>query len=389
MNKSSSPTSIAEQICSYVRERFETTEFVPLHVPSLSHLEKERVVDAIDSTFVSTVGEYVNVIERKLCEITGSPYAIATVNGTAALQVALRLAGVETGTEVILPPLSFVATANAVSYLHAHPLFVDVESETLGLSVDALTDFFEQKTQIQSNVCVNRETGRRISACVPMHTFGFPVNIEAMIDLCNRYCVPVVEDAAESLGSKVGSRHAGTFGKLAAVSFNGNKIVTAGGGGAILTADEQLAKHAKHLTTTAKTPHPWDYFHDECGYNYRMPNLNAALLSAQLDRLDDFLSAKRQLAAGYQKVCHTSDAKFLWERPGTTANFWLMTLRLESRDARDKFLEHTNEAGVMTRPAWRLLNELPMYDSCQCEAIPSASQLADQLVNVPSSAIGC
>lgn len=378
---------LVEETIRFVRQTFGSGDAVPLHVPCFSPLEKQRVNEALDSTFVSTVGEFVGRVEGQLATTTASPYAVATASGTSALHAALRVVGVRPGDEVITQPLSFVATANAIAYQHAHPVFVDVDRDTLGLSTDALREFLARQVESTPEGPVNTATGRRVAACVPMHTFGFPADIEGIVAACRDHGVPVVEDAAESLGSFVGSRHTGTIGDLGALSFNGNKVITAGAGGAILTADGARAERARHLTTTAKRPHPWESDHDEVGYNYRMPNLNAALLSAQLDRLPAFLDAKRALATAYRTFFEERDLTLIWERPGTTANFWLMTLCLRDRAQRDQFLTASNAGGVMMRPAWRLLSELPMYRDCISDGTPNARWLADRLVNIPSSVI--
>lgn len=375
-----------DQFISFVRKQFSTESFIPLHVPILSAHEREKVLDALESTFVSTVGKYVGKIEEQLCEFTGSRFVIATNCGTSALHVALRLAGVERDTEVITQPLTFVATANAIAYQHAQPVFVDVCSNTLGMSPESLTEFLELYATTGGGKCLNRKTGRTIAACVPMHTFGFPVDIQAIVSVCEKYGIPVVEDAAESLGSKVGDRHTGTFGRLGTLSFNGNKVVTAGGGGAVLTDDPELAALARHLTTTAKLPHRWEYVHDHVAYNYRMPNLNAALLSAQLDRLPELLANKRILAERYAIWCRQHGMNLVAERAGTTANYWLMTLLLPDLESRNEFLQYTNDNGVMTRPAWALLNTLNMYRDCLCMPLPNAEALANRIVNIPSSA---
>lgn len=379
----------AEKVVQFVRQQFDKDDFIPLHIPNLSTLETEKVNDALESTFVSSVGQYVNKVEEQLCEITGSPFAVATGTGTSALHIALLLAGVEPDTEVITQPLSFVATGNAISYQFAKPVFVDVDKETMGLSPEALEKFLEKFAKLENGKCINRATGNRISACVPMHTFGFPARIREIENVCNKYDIPLVEDAAESLGSLVGEQHTGTFGCTAAVSFNGNKIATAGGGGMILMRDESVALRAKHLTTTAKVAHKWEYFHDETGFNYRMPNLNAALLSAQLDRLPKFLAAKRELAHAYHEFFKSIEVPFIMEQPGTTANYWLMTVSLPDRTARDEFLTHTNSNGIMTRPAWQLLCSLPMFENCQTGELSNCQFLVDRIVNIPSTAIGC
>jgi len=375
-----------EEVISFIRSLFPGKNFIPLHAPRFLGREKEYVNAAIDSTFVSSVGEYVSRFEGMICEYTGARYAVATTSGTAALHAALMVAGVKDDDEVITQPLTFVATANAIAYCRAHPLFVDVDRDTMGLSADALAEFLARETEQASNVCINRRTRRRISACVPMHTFGHPCRIEEIAELCRKHNLSLIEDAAESLGSTRTGKQAGTFGLLGVYSFNGNKTITCGGGGVIVTDEKRLAEHAKHLTTTAKKPHPYLYEHDEVGYNYRMPNLNAALACAQLENLDLFLADKRKLASLYQKFFSTqSTIDFIAEPEGTTANYWLNTILLENRTARDLFLEASNNAGVQTRPAWTLLNQLEIYGRCQTDTLTNAIWLAERIANIPSS----
>lgn len=371
----------------FIRGQFNTDAFIPLHEPRFIGNEKKYLNDCIDSTFVSSVGAYVDKFEKDLAEITGAKYAVAIVNGTAALQVGLRICGVEEGDEVITQPLTFIATCNAISYLGAHSVFVDVDKDTLGLGYKELKKFLEEHTSVKDGVCYNNTTGRKISACVPMHSFGFPCDIEGIAKLCESHHIAVIEDSAESLGSYVGEKHTGLFGKVGAISFNGNKVITCGGGGAIITDDEDLAKMAKHLTTTAKIPHKWEYRHDYTGYNYRMPNLNAALACAQLEQLEKFLNKKRALADKYKTFYSNKDINFLTERAGTTANYWLMTVVLKDRSTRDQFLEETNSAGVMTRPAWTLMNKLDMYKDAFCGDLSNSEWAEDRVVNISSSVI--
>jgi perosamine synthetase len=361
---------------------------VALHEPSFKGNEWAYVKECIDTGWVSSVGSYVDRFERDLGEVTGAKYAVVVSNGTSGLQVALQVSGVEPGDEVIIPALSFVATANAVMHCGAHPHFAESDAATLGLGVPALADYLPTVVERRGGASINRHTGRRIAAIVPMHTFGHPVDMPALMELANRYGIAVVEDAAESLGSLIDGRHTGTHGRCAMLSFNGNKIVTTGGGGAIITDDAQLARRAKHLTTTAKQPHKWAFFHDEVGYNYRMPNLNAALGCAQLEQLEGFVAAKRELAARYaQAFSDAPGASLFLERAGTRANYWLQTLVLdrEFSDQRDAILTRTNDAGQMTRPVWELLTQLPMYTACQTMATPVAQDLALRIINLPSS----
>ncbi|MCC5915635.1 MAG: LegC family aminotransferase [Balneolaceae bacterium] len=369
----------------FIRDRYQTEEFIPLHEPRFMGNEKKYLLDTIDSTFVSSVGAYVDRFEKMLTEISQTERAVAVVNGTSALQVALRLAGVKQGDEVLTQALTFVATANAIAYNNAHPVFLDVDIDTMGLSPDAVKAFLEEHGELREDGCYNRKTGNRISACLPMHTFGFPVHMNKLLKVCEIWKIPVVEDAAESLGSTYFGKPTGSFGQTGVYSFNGNKIVTAGGGGAIVTNDEEVGAYAKHLTTTAKKPHTYEYRHEELGYNFRMPNLNAALICAQLEQLDNFIENKRKLAAGYAAFFESQDVKFRKETPGTRANYWLMCVELNDRKERDRFLTDTNESGVMTRPIWQLMYKLPMYEVCLRDEQTNAEFLEDRIVNIPSS----
>ena len=350
--------------------------------------ESELVQACLDSTFVSSVGEHVNQFEDSLADFTGARHAIAVVNGTAALSVALSLAGVERDTEVIVPALSFVGTANAVAHLGAVPHFVDSEQTSLGMAPEPLSEHLAKVTTHSDGQVINRLTGRRISAIVPMHTYGHPVDMAPLMEVANSYGLPVVEDAAESLGSTYHDQHTGTFGLLGILSFNGNKIITTGGGGAILTDDDQLAKRAKHLTTTAKQLHRWDFVHDEVAWNYRLPNLNAALGCAQMERLPKFIERKRLLAQQYQDAFASSKSfVFVDEPPDTRSNYWLSTVRLltAQNGAREHVLEATNDAGFQCRPAWQLLHTLPMYTDSPRANLEAAELLASSLINLPSS----
>lgn len=361
---------------------------VALHEPTFAGREWDYVKECIDTGWVSSVGKFVDRFEQDLARFTGAAHCVAVVNGTAALQVALLLAGVRPEDEVLVPALSFVATANAVRHCGAWPHFVDSDEATLGLDVQALADYLGEMAEIRGGEVYNRRTGRRLAAVVPMHTFGHPADMPALLALAERYNLPVVEDAAESLGSWLDGRHTGTFGRLGTLSFNGNKIVTTGGGGAILTDDPELARHAKHLTTTAKLPHRWEYAHDEVAFNYRLPNLNAALGCAQLEELPGFIEQKRCLTAHYRAaLAAIPEVRLLVERSGVRANYWLQTLVLEPAAAaeRDAILAATNEAGLMTRPVWRLLHTLPMYTGCPAMPLPGATSLAARIINLPSS----
>lgn len=361
----------------------------PLHEPRFQGNEHHYVQECITSTFVSSVGKYVDRFERDLAAFTGARRAVAVVNGTAALQVSLQLAGVVTDDEVLMPALTFVATANAVHYLGATPHFVDSSPDTLGIDSVQLKDWLKHIGERTPNGMRNRETGRRIRALVPMHTFGHPCDIDGLMALAQDYQLQLVEDAAESLGSYYQGRHTGTFGLLGTLSFNGNKTITTGGGGAILTNDDRLADHAKHLTTTAKKPHRWEYMHDEVGYNFRMPNLNAALGCAQLEQLPNFLASKRRLTESYSQVLATlSQVRLMKEPAHSRSNYWLQTLILDEAisDQRDAILEITNDAGMMTRPSWTPMHNLVTYKHCPRAPLPMAESLARRIINIPSSA---
>jgi perosamine synthetase len=376
-----------DEVVSFIRNYYQTPEgFIPLHEPRFIGNEKKYVLDSIDSTFVSSIGKYVDKFEEMMREYTGAEYAIATVNGTASLHMSLLLAGVKRDELVITQPLSFVATCNAISYIGAEPLFIDVGLDTLGLSADKLEIFLKGKTEIKGGYCYHKQTGKRISACVPMHTFGHPVEIDRILELCSRYNIALVEDAAESIGSKYENRHTGTFGLLGAFSFNGNKTITCGGGGVIITNDEKLAKLARQLTTQSKVPHKWEFVHDHIGYNYRLPNLNAALACSQLEKLEDFILSKRKLAAAYQQFFSAKpEFHFYVEPKKSRSNYWLNIVLLKNKEKRDEFLAFTNNHGIMTRPAWALMNNLEMFKNCVCEDISNAIFIAERLVNLPSS----
>jgi aminotransferase in exopolysaccharide biosynthesis len=375
-----------KNLITFIRDWYQTDQFIPLHEPRFKEIDREYVLDAIDSTFVSSVGEYVNRFERDLAAYLGVKRAVVTVNGTAALQVALRLAGVKAGDEVITQPLTFVATANAIAYNNASPIFIDVNRDTIGLCPDALEQFLDQNVEKRGKNAFNKTTGNRIAAMVPMHTFGHPCKMGRLIDLADQWNIPVVEDAAESIGSMISTRHCGTFGKAGVLSFNGNKTITCGGGGAIITNDAALADRAKHLTTTAKVNHPWEYVHDEVGYNYRMPNLNAALACAQLEQLDGILADKRMLANAYNAFFSEIEwCDFFKEPDGCTSNYWLNAVITSDKKQRDDLLKTTNDSGIMTRPIWQLMSDLEMYKQCQKGDLKNARWLQDRIVNLPSS----
>ena len=360
-------------------------DLIPLHRPIFEGNERQYLIDCIDSNFVSSVGAKVTEFEEKVAKFTGSKYAVATVNGTAALHVAIELAGVKPGDEVISQALTFVATCNAISYAGAKPLFIDVDVDTMGLSPAALKRFLEENAEKRASGTFNKISGKKISACVPMHTFGFPCRITKIAEICADWDITLIEDAAESLGSYVGSRHTGTFGSMATLSFNGNKVITTGGGGMIITDDTELAKRAKYITTTAKVPHPYEFVHDGIGYNYRMPNLNAALGCAQMERLDEFLTLKAQLADQWDTFFNMRGADFVKATDQNIANHWLNAIILDSREDRDGFLKLTNNNNVMTRPIWKLMSKLPMFKNCQTDGLENSLWLEDRVVNIPSS----
>lgn len=363
--------------------------FLPLHEPNFGGNEWTYVKECLDTGWVSSVGKFVDRFENELAAYTGVKRAVAVVNGTAALHVCLLLADVKPGDEVLMPALTFIATANAVSYCGAIPHFIDSEERTLGVDPHKLNIYLEEIAEQRPDGCYNRLTGRRIKAIVPMHTFGHPVDLDPLLSVCQKYNIALIEDAAESLGSFYKGHHTGQWGLLSALSFNGNKTITTGGGGAILTNDEELGRLAKHITTTAKVPHRWEFNHDMVGYNYRMPNINAALGCAQLEQLPGFLSAKRDLAERYrQAFTNIPGIRFFSEPANSLSNYWLNTLMLdeEFEGQRDALLEATNDAGIMTRPAWTLMNKLPMFTGCPRMGLCVAESLEKRLINIPSSA---
>lgn len=400
-----------QPIIDFIRSFYPGKETIPLYEPFFGGNEKKYLLDCIDSTYVSSVGKYVDHFEEMIRGYTGTKYAVATVNGTAALHVALLLAGVQRNDLVITQPLTFIATCNAISYCGAEPVFIDIDRKTLGLSADALeawlienVDVVQsgqegreslegldssqpcQPSQLSQPVTVHNTTRKRIAACVPMHTFGHPCEIDRIVEICSRYHIPVVEDSAESIGSYYKGQHTGTFGKLGILSFNGNKTITTGGGGMILTDDDVLGPLAKHITTTAKKPHPWKFEHDMVGYNYRMPNINAALGCAQMETLADILENKRQTAREYaQFFSSRADISYVMEPENSLSNHWLNAILLTDSEARDKFLRQTIEQKVMTRPAWTLMNQLEMYKNSLREDLRTADMIAGRLVNLPSS----
>ena len=358
---------------------------IPLHRPVFEANERRYLRDCIDSNFVSSIGVQVTEFEKKIALFCGAKYAVATVNGTAALHAALLLSGVKRDSEVLTQALTFIATANAISYIGANPVFIDVDEDTMGMSPEALQAWLDANTAVEGGHRVNVRTRARISACVPMHTFGLPVRIDEIASICKEYGVPLIEDAAESLGSYVRGRHTGTFGDVATLSFNGNKIITTGGGGMIITNDSELAYRAKHITTTAKKPHAYEFFHDETGFNYRLPNLHAALGVAQMEVLQAILKIKSEVAARYREMCQNTGLKYIDGINGTQPNYWLNAILLDGRHQREEVLRATNKAGVMTRPIWRLMSELPMYEHCEHDGLVTSRWLVDRVINLPSS----
>ena len=376
-----------KKIINFFQDKFNSKDLIPLHAPVFKGNERKYVMDTLDSTFVSSVGAYVDKAEQMMAEISQTQKTVAVVNGTSGLQIAMQLAGVQRGDEVLTQALTFVATANAIHYTGAEPVFLDVDYDTMGLSDKSVSAFLEEFGEKREHGTFNKKTGKRIAACVPMHTFGFPVHLDELMTVCNAWNIPIVEDAAESLGSYYKGKHTGSFGQSGVFSFNGNKIVTCGGGGMIVTNDENLGSLGKHLTTTAKIPHPYEYVHDLVGYNFRMPNLNAALVCGQLEQLDNFLANKRILANTYSDFFDSNEIKFRTELENTKANYWLMCVELNSLNERNKFLKYTNESKIMTRPIWQLMFRLPMYQHCFCDDQKNAKILEERIVNIPSSVI--
>ncbi len=370
----------------FVRDIYKTDEFIPLHAPTFSGNEKEFVLDTIDSTFVSSVGKYVDRFEEQIQMYTGSPRAVATVNGTAALHTALYMAGVRADDLVITQALTFVATCNALYHIGAEPVFVDISRTSLGLCPWALSAWLEEHARLdESNICRHKKTGRVIRAVVPMHTFGHPVELDEIDAICTQWNLTLIEDAAESLGSFYKGKHTGTIGRFAAVSFNGNKIVTTGGGGMVLCKYEEDGKRTKHVTTTAKIPHPYEFYHDEPGFNFRMPNLNAALGCAQMESLPRFLVEKRAIAEQYAQFFAGSDFQFVSEPAYAKSNYWLNAIICPDVDAREKLLQETNASGVMTRPIWKLMHRLPMFKDCYRDELTNSEWIEHHLINLPSS----
>lgn len=374
-----------EQIISFIKGLHNGRSFIPLHEPVFIGNEKKYLNDCIDSGYVSSVGEYVNSFEKAIAAYTGAKRAVVVVNGTQALHLACVVSGVGPGDEVITQPLTFIATANAISYTGASPVFVDVDRDTMGMSPQSLEQFLSEHTSMIEGRCINRASGNHIKACIPMHTFGHPARIDAIQEICMRYNIVLIEDAAESIGSSYKGTYTGRFGQIGVFSFNGNKIITTGGGGALITDNDAIADRAKHLSTTAKIPHAWEYEHDQIGYNYRMPNLNAALGLAQLENLDLFIQQKRKLGSIYASFFEKSTITFVKESSDSHVNYWLQTIILSDRKERDAFLTYSNEHGVMTRPIWNLVNKSKMFHHCQTSSLENAQWLEDRVVNIPSS----
>ncbi len=375
-----------KNIVAFIQELYQTKEFLPLHEPRFIGNEKKYVNETIDSTFVSSVGKYVTKFEEMVAKFSGAKYAVATSNGTSALHIGLKLVGVDESCEVITQPLTFIATANAISYCNAQPIFVDVDRDTLGLSPLKLKEFLKEFATLDADGnCINNSTNKIIKACVPMHTFGHPCKIDEIVEICESYNIAVVEDAAESLGSYYKGKHTGSFGKVGIFSFNGNKIITTGGGGMLVTDDEEFAKKAKHITTTAKVPHKYEYIHDEVGYNYRLTNLAAALGVAQMENLQLFIEKQRDLAKKYNNFFKDIEIEFIKEPKNSQSNYWLNAVILKDKQSRDEFLKYTNDNGVMTRSIWRLINKLDIFKDAQIGNLDNAEWLEDRVVNISSS----
>ena len=375
-----------EKSISFIKKLYGNQKFVPLSVPKFIGNEKKYLDDCIDTTFVSSVGQYVDRFEKDMAAYTGAKRAVVCVSGTNALHMAMMLAGVERDDEVLTQALTFIATCNAIAYIGAHPVFLDVDRSTMGLSPDAVKEWLTKNAEIRNNQCFDKNTNRRVKACVPMHTFGHPVRIEELAAICAEWHIELVEDAAESIGSKYKGVHTGLFGKVGALSFNGNKTITTGGGGMLLFMDDELGALAKHLTTQAKVPHRWEFKHDHIGYNYRMPNITAALGCAQLEHLDEFIADKRKTAAAYAEYFKNVDGiEFFTEPENSFSNYWLNVVILPNHDKQLEFLQETNDNGVMTRPIWELMNRLPMFENCEHDSLENTIWFADRVVNIPSS----
>jgi perosamine synthetase len=372
-------------ICNFIKDLYPDESTIPLHRPIFNGNEKKYLIDCIDSTYVSSVGEYVNLFEKKIKDYTSAKHAIVCVNGTNALHIALKYSGVENDDEVITQSISFVATSNAILYCGAKPVFLDIDLNSLGLSYQALKDFLEKNTFQKNNYCYNRKTNKIIRACVPVHVFGHPLEIDRIVSLCHDHNIKVIEDAAESLGSLYKGKHTGTFGDIGVLSLNGNKIITAGGGGVVLVKDDSIAKKIKHVLNQAKESHSWEFFHKEIGYNYRMPNINAALALAQLEKLDSHVNSKRIIAKKYEDFFINLNVKFLSEPSNSVSNYWLNSIIFNSSKEKESFLRYSNNNKILTRPIWTPLNRLPFLSNFQKDNLINTSFIYNRLVNVPSS----
>ena len=374
-----------KKITDFIHDLYGAPE-VPLHAPCFIGNEKKYLAECVDTTFVSSVGQFVDRFEEKMAQYTGAARAVTCVNGTNALHLALLLVGVARGDEVLTQALTFIATCNAIRYIDAHPVFLDVDQSTMGLSPDAMREWLSRNAEVKDSQCFNKNTQRRIKACVPMHTFGHPARIDEIAAVCEEYHIELVEDAAESLGSLYKEQHTGLFGRVGVISFNGNKTITTGGGGMLLLNNEELGAQAKHLTTQAKVPHRWEFIHDRVGYNYRMPNINAALGCAQLEHLEEFVLNKRETAEKYHAFFATiDDMDYFLEPENCRSNYWLNTILLKDRQAQQDFLQYTNAHGIMTRPAWQLMNRLEMFKGCETDGLKHTQWLEERIVNIPSS----
>lgn len=373
-------------LINFIKVLYNNQNPIPLHAPVFLGNEKKYLADCIDSTFVSYVGKYVTQFEEMICDFTEAKYAVAFVNGTTALQIALLVSGVKHDDEVITQALTFVGTANGIRHAGGIPVFIDVDIDTCGMSPDSLNIFLNKNCFVNDEgECINKISNRIIKACVPVHILGHPCRIDEIVEICNKWNIVVVEDSAESIGSFYKEKHTGTFGKCGILSFNGNKTITTGGGGMIITDDENIAQRAKHLSTTAKKPHPYEFFHDEVGYNLRMPNVNAAIGAAQMEYIELILGNKRETAMTYKEFCSEKDIKFIHEPINSNSNFWLNSIILKDRSERDRFLQNTNENGVMTRPIWILMNKLTMYENCQSDELKNSNYLEERIISLPSS----
>jgi perosamine synthetase len=379
-------TTFSQHI-DFIKNLYINKSAVPLHEPCFWGNEKEYIINCIDSTFVSSIGEYVEKFENQICNFTDAKHSVAIVNGTSALHLALELVGVKPKSEVITQALTFIGTCNAINYCGAKPIFIDISPKTMGMSAESLEKFLDKNTISQNGECINKITGAKISAILPMHTFGHPVEIDAIVNISQSYNIPVVEDAAEALGSKYKNRHVGTMGNIGILSFNGNKIITTGGGGMIITDDAEIAKSAKHLSTTAKISHDYHFNHDAVGYNYRLPNINAALGCAQLENIEIYLERHRELSKIYKNHFKETSIKYFEEPIESESNYWLNTILLRNEKERDQFLQEANASKIMLRPPWTLMNELEMYKDCASDSLENTYLLSKLMINLPSTCL--